>query len=322
MSETHRRKIQLVGGVTYSVSLPKKWALRNNLKDKNEVILTEKSDGSLLVSKEGISSEKDKRLESFHVDIDHYKEDISQILFSLYYLGTERMTIFSKKPLDAETKAKIKSIVRYMIGTEVVEENDRRISIAVLLDKNRVDTIQLFYRISLLINTMIDSILTGPDPGELHHNEEEIDRLYHLLAKIIFLAHSDTGILRSSGIGNSRYLTPYLLISKKLENIGDSIYRLGLHLSGLKKPSPSVAQYLEVIRTDLNNGIRFLMAKERKSFTSLDKSRILGLQQKVRELRDVQTITQLDDSLRYLLDVQEELTTISFFSKLASENIL
>ena len=33
----YRRRLQLIAGATYTVSLPKEWVLKNNLKEKCEV---------------------------------------------------------------------------------------------------------------------------------------------------------------------------------------------------------------------------------------------------------------------------------------------
>jgi phosphate uptake regulator len=45
-----RRKVQLVGGNTFMVSLPKKWADRIGLKKQDEIEIEEQPDGALWLS--------------------------------------------------------------------------------------------------------------------------------------------------------------------------------------------------------------------------------------------------------------------------------
>jgi len=320
VGETHRRKIQLIAGITYSISLPKKWVKEHGLKEKSELLLNEKSDGSLIISPSGQITKKE--IDTFDLDIDSYKEDASQILFVLYYLGSENINIFSKKSMPFELKSRIKEALRHMSGTEIIFEDAQRIKIKVLLDKSKVDINQIFYRTALLINSSIDIILTNFNTEEIKGNEYEIDRLYHLIAKIILLSHADTSILLSSNIKNIYYLTSYLLISKKLENIGDSINNLSLYLSKNQSKIKEIKKILLFFKESINSGINFFMNKEKKSFTKTDKEAIRNIGNEIEKLKDLNVIKHLDDILRFLVDVEEELTNISFYDKLISEGVL
>src|SRR3989338_3917742 len=93
---TYRRKIQLIAGTTYSLSLPKEWVKKNKLKEKNEVVVIEKNDRTLVVSPDSI---EEKELNDISLNIDNYTDNIDQILFALYYLGIENINFFSKKEL-------------------------------------------------------------------------------------------------------------------------------------------------------------------------------------------------------------------------------
>ena len=154
--KTVRRKIQLIAGSTYSVSLPKEWVLQNNLKEKEEVYITKKSDRSLVIFPE--LSEKVGQRDTFEFVIEDYKVDLTQILFVLYYLGFENITITSKKELTTEHRSKTKKALRHMVGTEIFFEDKNRIELKVLLDKSKVDINQLFYRTFLLISSSLDLI--------------------------------------------------------------------------------------------------------------------------------------------------------------------
>jgi len=64
------------------------------------------------------------------------------------------------------------------------------------------------------------------------------------------------------------------------------------------------------------------MNKEKKSFTKTDKEAIRNIGNEIEKLKDLNVIKHLDDILRFLVDVEEELTNISFYDKLISEGVL
>ena len=143
----YRRKIQLIAGSTYSVSLPKDWIVKNHLKEKNELIITEKNDQTLLISSKEIN---EKELKEINLEMEEYAETIDRILFAVYYLGIEKINILSKKEFPKDFRAKVRKTLTHMSGTEISYEDKRKISIRVLLDKYKVDLMQVLYRMSLI----------------------------------------------------------------------------------------------------------------------------------------------------------------------------
>ncbi|MBU1604737.1 MAG: AbrB/MazE/SpoVT family DNA-binding domain-containing protein, partial [Nanoarchaeota archaeon] len=254
----HKRKIQLIAGTTYTVSLPKEWVRKNNLKEKNEILLHEKNDRTLIISPHSIEG---KKLNEISLNIDEYAPNIDQILFAVYYLGIENISLFSKKELTKDVKSRIRKTIRHMSGTEINYEDKQKITIKVLLDKSKVDITQVFYRISLIIESSISNILEQLDINEIRINENEIDRLYHLIAKIVSLSLIDSNILYSSKIRNVSLIPAYFLIGKKLENIGDNINHLSEYLHKSKINFENKKEILNFIKIELNKSIIYFMSK-------------------------------------------------------------
>ncbi|MBN2422894.1 hypothetical protein JXB41_06720 [Candidatus Woesearchaeota archaeon] len=316
----HTRKLQLIAGTTYTVSLPKEWIKKNRLTKNNEILIAEKSDGSLIVNPFMIRSGKTG--DTFNLNIDDYREDIGQILFSLFYLGYENINIISKSKIPHNIKSIIKSVQRNMAGTEIIYEDPFMIKFKVLLDKSKIDINQLYYRISLLINSSIENLLNNLTMNEINRNEEDIDRLYHLIAKIIQLSHLSPDILLSSKINNIYFLSSYLLIAKKLENIGDSLHDLALYVHENSNKIKSINEALLFIKKNISRGIRFFMSKESSVFIKTNKHIIKNMEKKIEQLNDLNLIKHLDDALRYLVDVEDELTNISFYKRLIKANLI
>src|SRR3989338_5662277 len=147
-----RRKIQLIAGTTYSVSLPKEWVKKNHLKERSEIIFHEGNDRNLILSHQPM---EEKSYNEITLNIDEYISNIDQILFAVYYLGTENVTLFSKSGISKETGARIRKTITHMSGTEISYEDNNKIVVKVLLNKSKVDIVQVIYRISLIIESSV-----------------------------------------------------------------------------------------------------------------------------------------------------------------------
>jgi phosphate uptake regulator len=311
-----RRKIQIIAGSTYSISLPKDWIKKHNLKEKNELMIDEKNDGSL-----GIFPHlrEEKELKEISLDVDIYTKNINQILFAVYYLGIETINLYSKTEISKEIKTKIRKTLSNMSGTEISYEDKQRITIKVLLDGLKVDLVQLLYRTSILIDSSLSDILEKVNVKEIILNENEIDRLYHLMTKIISLSLVDSNILNSSNIKDSLLIPSYFLIGKKMENIGDNIRRLGEYLSHNKNNFENKKEILNFLKEEINMGMRHLLKNCPKMFDKKPDSEFEKIAEDILKIKDKTISDYLREILRYVVDIEEEIINICFYKKIILE---
>ena len=315
----HRRKIQLIAGTTYSVSLPKEWVRKNNLKEKNEILFYEKNDRTLVISPYAIEG---KKLNEISLDIDKYISAIDQILFAVYYLGIENISLFSKKELTKDVKSRIRKTITHMSGTEINYEDKQKIIMRVLLDKSKVEIFQVLYRINLIIESSILNILEQLNINEIRINENEIDRLYHLITKIISLSIIDSNILNSSKIKNVSLIPAYFLISKRLENIGDNINHLSEYLHKTKVKFENKNEILNFAKTELNRSISYFMSKSTNIFQKINVDNLRIINDYILKSKDKTIQNYLEDIIRYVVDIEEEIVNISFYNQLIHEGVL
>jgi len=235
------RKIQLIAGTTYSVSLPKEWVMKNGLDKQRTVSMTVNKDQTLIISPKKLDKDLDSK--EFSLSVDEYGDTIEQILFSLFYTGYEDITLYSVKGIPPEIQSLIKRVLSFMSGTEIVYEDSHKIKLKVLLDTEKLDIHQIFFRIYLLINSTISILEKDIDKDALSVNENEIDRLYHLLVKLISRATLQPHFIVQSNIGSPTNILSYLLIAKRLEHLGDNLYRMITYYekSGDKKSNSSTS---------------------------------------------------------------------------------
>lgn len=314
-----RRKIQLIAGTTYSVSLPKEWVKKNNLKEKNEIILHEKNDKTLLLSPHSLEG---KKLEDVSLNIDDNIGNIDQILFSMYYLGVENITLFSKTDITKDIRSRIRKTMTHMSGTEISFEDKNKIKLKVLLDKSKIDINQLLYRINLIIDLSITNILEGIDLDEIRINENEIDRLYHLIAKIVSLSLIDSNVLHSSKINNVSLVPSYFLIGKRLENVGDNINHLSGYLNKRIAEFDSKKEILTFIKTQIERSINYLLKDKKIIFEKVTATDIKKINKLIFKIKDDTIRYHLQEMLRFMINIEEEIVNISFYSKLIKEGNL
>jgi phosphate uptake regulator len=216
-------------------------------------------------------------------------------------------------------KRTIKHALKYMAGTEIVAENTQKIHIKVLLDQSKIDAHQLYYRVALLISTSIDSLLSGR-LQEMKDVEEEVDRLYHLISKILLLAHTNAEILLSCGMGNVHYIVSYQLIAKKMENIADCLYKISL-IRRLRK-GKDMEKALRFIQGNITQGMTYILNRDRKSFARTPRQEMQAMEREISKIKDIELVKYLDDMLRFAVDIEEELTQVSFTTMLVREGML
>ncbi|MBI4440940.1 phosphate uptake regulator PhoU [Candidatus Woesearchaeota archaeon] len=296
MGET--RKIQSIGGMTFTVSLPKEWVKKNKLKQQAELYIEEK-DGALLLTP---SRKTEATRKEIILPFTQYTPHIEQILFSAYYLGAQTVQIIAQEDIPAQSRLRIKGVLKNMTGAEIIYEDQKRIDIKVLLANDKIDIRQIFFRICLILIDEIDNIVDRQNREEFTIAEEEIDRLYHLVTKLLILSVRDRQILQSSGTQHELFILSYFLISKKLENIGDIFYKLQAH-----KVNVSIRKNMAVIRGLLEKYSRFFV-KDPVPVKAID------VPQKM-DIPPTEAKELLEEAYRYLKDISEELINLSFYAE-------
>ncbi len=316
-----RRKIQLIAGTTYALSLPKSWVIKNHLKAQQSLLIQEREDNTLLIAKDihpVISRE------SISLAVEEYKDNIEGVLLKVYYMGFEKITFYSKQTIPRHLKVRIRQTLTYLIGAEITYEDPAKMSIRLLLDKTKVDVIQSLYRMSLIIDQMLISLVEEINIEEMNLNENETDRLYHLIMKILTLSSTDANLLHTSKIENLTFITHYMLITKRLEVIADNIFRVAEYLHQHKKilkleHKRAVADFL---RQELSRSIHHILANYPCMFSPPNKSDIDRIYSFLDLIKDGKIKEHLSYPLKLLLDNAEDIISISFYCKLQKEKVI
>lgn len=237
-----KRRIQLTGGSTYTISLPIKWARDAGIKQGDELTVLQRSDNSLLLSPVRPRAGELKcaelelsRTESF--------EDNFRYLIAHYLIGSDIVKLLSPNGFEADERRRIKEEVRNrLIGMEVVGESSHEIVLKSFLkyeDFTLHDAIESMARI---IMAMLDDAIYALEHSDQNRakdiveRDNEVDRFYLLIVRQLKAAISDPELAKKIEVGRPRDSLGFRIIVKSMERIGDHIENIAKHALRLSAP--------------------------------------------------------------------------------------
>jgi phosphate uptake regulator len=231
------RKLQEVGGGTYTVSIPKAWATARGLEAGTPVNLYTHLDGSIVIRSRAKDGDD---LSSIRVEVDGGAERTKRALRAAQTVGFERVTLAAASEFDAETCRAVRSLVRRFVGTELVDERGDELVVRNLLDASdvsvRQSVVQLQYVALSVHEEATASFLDGDGDAyaRLRERGTEAERLWGMVAR-----HFSRGLVsleEVDRVGVSRPgLFEYYETARQLSRVasdGIAIARVGQGLTG------------------------------------------------------------------------------------------
>lgn len=245
MSGVETRKIQLTGGATYIISLPKSWAERAGLKPGSEVQIVPQDRYSLLLYT--AASPEAATLSESKVGIlrGTPTEDIVRDFITHYLAGFDIIHLDLKR-VRADQRVPIKQAIRkLLIGAEVITETTKKISIQCFLGQTNLPLLNALERMEALVRSMqqdaVTALLTGDRrlAEEVVQRDPEVDRFYFYIVRQLAAAVGRSDHIREIGLTSPRACLGYRLAVKSIERAGDHAGRLAAIAAETKLPTKS-----------------------------------------------------------------------------------
>ena len=131
------RRIQITGGSSFMITLPKNWAESRGLKKNDPLMVVPQPDGSLLISADGEESTKEsvKTLRTGDFDT---PGALYRCMIGAYIAGHGQISVESDNPIEGAYLEAVSEFTQTSIGMEIVEEEEGRILIKDLIDHSEV----------------------------------------------------------------------------------------------------------------------------------------------------------------------------------------
>ncbi len=236
------RKVQLTGGSTYIISLPKNWITQNQVKKGSFIKLREAEGGLLTIFPPATKIEKRQDEAIIKVASKDEPEILTRKVVSAYLAGYNSIYIKSDKGLlSTKQRHDLKSFVRRMlVGTEIVTDTSAQLILQVLLSYPELTVQSALRRMSIITATMHKDAILGLIANdntltkEIILTDNEVDRFDLYVTRQLRTAILNPRITKEIGLINSRDCLGYRLVTKSVERTADHAVKIAQNALALK----------------------------------------------------------------------------------------
>jgi phosphate uptake regulator len=240
-----QRKLQVTGGSTFILSLPKDWALKNELKRGSAMIVREEDDGSLSVSPASFPK-KEKQDEAYiKVSQNDNPDAVMRTAISAYLSGYNILHVRAhpQKVLSSKLRNHLKNFARnYLVGTEIVIDTPTVLTLQVLLNYPELTVQNALSRMAIIASSMHkESILSlrkldYASAKAVIETDREVNRFGLYIVRLLKLAVSNQRIVKEIGLNDQRECLGIRLIAKAVERTADHATKIAEDTLLLKEP--------------------------------------------------------------------------------------
>lgn len=224
------RRVQMTGGSSFIITLPKDWVKKVNIGKNDPIGLVQQPDGTLLITPK-MDKEHTKKNITFKIKNGENQNHLFRKLIGAYISGYNAITVESKPRIQPSTRRSIRKFIQTTIGQEVVEETDTSITVKDLLNPSEMPFHRTIKRMHIIVKSMYEDTITSLKSNDKNLAEDvskrdsEIDRLHWLVARQHRIIQQNVNFVEKMGITVGTATTAYL-ISRILERIGDHTNRI------------------------------------------------------------------------------------------------
>jgi len=227
------RRVQVTGGSSFVVTLPKEWADGQNIRKNDPVGLIVQTDGTLLVTKKVTDDpvQKVKEIDSSTVSDPAF---LFRLLIGTYITGYTMIRITTKLRFPPFVRSVLRDYTQMTIGQEVVEETETVIAIKDLLNPSEMPFDNTIRRMFVIVKNMHEDAIAALETQNKALAEDVVardtdpDRLNWLVARQTNMLMQNASLSRKMGISPSMAMHYYML-SRIIERVGDHAVRIAEH---------------------------------------------------------------------------------------------
>jgi len=245
LKDGETRKLQVTGGSTYVLSLPKRWITQNGLEKGSPLLVRQEEDGSLAVLPPELG--KPERTEEAIIKVS--PEDRSEALIrktvSVYLLGYNIIHIRAKdqqKEILSTQRNAIKTFARNMlVGTEIVIDTSTDLTLQVLLSYPELSVPSALRRMSIITSSMHKDAITALRnidyqlAKDVRATDYEVNRFHLYIIRQLKMAIQNPRIITEIGLKTPKDCLGYRLITKMVERTADHATNIAKNVLLLKK---------------------------------------------------------------------------------------
>lgn len=232
------RKVQVTGGSTYIVSLPKKWVKEVGLAPSDTVAILPQADGTLVLTPR-LTAGEELRSKRFDLREEPDEKELLRNLIGAYVTGYDIIEVHQEPRMSTEVRNVVRQFTQLVIGPEIIDEDIDDIKTRDLLSPSDLPfrtSVQRMHRICSSMHreaALAICELNTDLAGDVIMRDTEVDRLDWLVARQYNLLIRNVELVER--IGTSReHAVNFMLIARILERIADHSSRMAKQVRDLK----------------------------------------------------------------------------------------
>jgi len=231
------RRVQLTGGSSYIITLPKEWINTFHIKKNDPLGIHVQSDGTLLLTPK-MTQEQHQKVKEFDISRIPKPTYLLQQLIGAYIAGYTSLKITSPSRLTTAVQNIIRSFTQLVIGSEVIEETDSSVTLKDLLSPTEMPFDQTIKRMYIIVKRMHEDMMRAMHDkdkilaADVISRDNDVDRLHWFVARQYNILLQNASLAGKMNITIQTVSTCFL-ISRIIERIGDHIVRISENIPNL-----------------------------------------------------------------------------------------
>lgn len=213
--------MQATGGSSLTLTLPKDWINRYQLKSKDEVLVN--TVGPALTIK---PAAKTKQTTNIDITTDDMPDEwLLREMIGAYIAGADKITLRSQRITPSQNDA-IRQAVQKLFGFEILEETSQKIVARSILDDTRFPVSESTLRIFMIARGMFEDALKAAQSGDkelaidIQQRDYEVNKFLHSIQRQF------QAILSGKVEGSLEEVNFYRGVAIQLERIGDHAVKI------------------------------------------------------------------------------------------------
>ncbi len=238
-----QRKLQITGGSTYILSLPKDWVQRNQLGKGSSMTVREEDDGTLSVAPSKLEKREKQDEAVIRVSANDNPNAVMRTAISAYLAGYNILHVRAKsqQALHSSLRNHLKNFARnYLVGTEIVIDTPNDLTLQVLLNYPELTVKNALSRMAIIASSMHKEALTALKQLDyvaskgIIQTDREVNRFGLYIVRLLKLAVSNPRIVKDIGLSSQKDCLGYRLIAKSVERTADHATKIAENVLLLK----------------------------------------------------------------------------------------
>lgn len=277
----HIRRLVKAGQTSHTVSLPKEWLEKNNLKKGDTIYVHDRNDSELLITPHLLQNSPQEKKE-ITISSDKKTIDTIQRELASAYINNYHIINIAGEGVSSYVR-ELREIIQSFAALEIVEQSSKRITVKDILNLDDVSIDKTIKRMDMVVRSMLQDaviILEKPDLDEsMSFRDEDVNRIYFLLFRLLKSALKNQKVAEKFGLSNEKLLSAWYL-AVNVENTADCCKNMSALLKKAKKEEANnVVAVLKELEKNYLEAMRAYYTSDKNLADCVAKQRVNLLRQ-------------------------------------------